>query len=133
MNTNLYTNQPKLTPPAETLSVNAGKKGTFVLPVTDLMFLQATSNYSWLYWRDGQRMLMARTLKYYQPHLPGTLFVRLHRNCIVNIQYIERVEHTDSDKGGFAYLKSGVVLPVSRRRWYAVRRMFNRSQTLLTD
>lgn len=133
MNTILYTNQPKIAQPAETLSVYAGKKGSVVLPVKDLMFLRATSNYSWLYWKDGQRMLMSRTLKYYQPHLPDTFFVRLHRNCIVNIQYIERMEHIDPDKGGFAYLKSGVVLPVSRRRWYTVRRMLSRSQKSMTD
>lgn len=133
MNTALYTNRPNFSKSAETNSLYVDKKAPFALPVTDLMFLQATSNYSWLYWKDGQRMLMSRTLKYYQPYLPGTLFIRLHRNCIVNIHYIERVEQTHPDKGGFAYLKSGVVLPISRRRWYAVRRTFSRSQKLLTD
>ena len=133
MNSSLYTNQPNPSKPAETYNMYVGQKGPFALPVTDLMFLQATSNYSWLYWKDGQRILMARTLKYYQPHLPGALFIRMHRNCIVNINYIERLEKIYPDKGGLAYLKSGVVLPISRRRWYTVRRMVSRSQKMLAD
>ena len=101
--------------------------GQLVLPVSELIFLQATGNYSWLYWKDGQRMLMPRTLKYYIPQLPTEGFIRLHRNCIVNQQYIVRMERTDPDKGGLVYLQSGVVLPVSRRRWFAARRLFSRN------
>jgi DNA-binding LytR/AlgR family response regulator len=90
------------------------------------MFLQATGNYTWLYWRDGQRMLMPRTLKYYIPQLPAEWFVRLHRNCVVNLGYIERIERINSDKGGLVYLPSGVVLPVSRRRWFATKRLLSK-------
>jgi len=88
------------------------------------MFLQATGNYSWLHWKDGQRILMPRTLKYYVPQLPDNWFVRLHRNCIVNLHYIDRMERIDPDKGGFVHLRSGTILPVSRRRWFAVRKLF---------
>lgn len=97
--------------------------GQLTLPVADLVFLQATGNYTWLYWRDGQRMLMPRTLKYYIPQLPPDLFARLHRNSVVNLAYVERIERIDSDKGGFVYLRSGVVLSVSRRRWFATKRL----------
>lgn len=88
--------------------------------VADLVYLQAVANYSWLNWVDGRRMLMPRTLKYYSPKLPTDWFVRLHRNCVVNRRYVERLERTDT--GGLVHLSTGDVLPVSRRRWSAVRR-----------
>lgn len=89
-------------------------------PVGDLVYLQAVANYSWLNWVDGRRMLMPRTLKYYSPKLPAELFVRLHRNCVVNKRYVARLERTDT--GGLVHLSTGEVLPVSRRRWGMVRR-----------
>lgn len=88
--------------------------------VADLVYLQAVANYSWLNWADGRRMLMPRTLKFYSPKLPNEWFVRLHRNCVVNRCYVERLERTET--GGLVHLSTGEVLPVSRRRWSAVRR-----------
>ena len=88
--------------------------------VSDLVYLQAVANYSWLNWADGRRMLMPRTLKYYSPQLPNELFIRLHRNCLVNRRFVGRLERTDT--GGLVHLTTGEVLPVSRRRWSLVRR-----------
>lgn len=88
--------------------------------VGDLVYMQAVANYSWLNWVDGRRMLMPRTLKFYTPKLPADWFIRLHRNCIVNRHYVDRLERTDT--GGLVHLTTGDVLPVSRRRWSTVRR-----------
>ena len=94
--------------------------GRQTFSVTDLVYLQAVANYSWLNWVDGRRMLMPRTLKFYAPKLPAEWFVRLHRNCVVNRHYVERLERTMT--GGLVHLSTGEVLPVSRRRWSTVRR-----------
>lgn len=112
--------------PTEALKVHVDKVGKIIFPVTDLMFLQAAGNYCWMYWKDGQRILVARTLKYYEPQLPDSWFIRPHRNCIVNIQYIERMLPIYPDKGGLLHLRSGIVLPVSRRRWLAIKKLYNR-------
>ncbi|UFH57050.1 LytTR family DNA-binding domain-containing protein [Spirosoma sp. KNUC1025] len=96
------------------------ESGRQVFSVDDLVYLQALANYSWLNWVDGRRMLMPRTLKYYAPKLPAELFIRLHRNCVVNRQFVERLERTET--GGLVHLSTGEVLPVSRRRWSLVRR-----------
>jgi DNA-binding LytR/AlgR family response regulator len=96
------------------------ESGRQSFPVDDLVYLQAVANYSWLNWVDGRRMLMPRTLKYYAPKLPSDWFIRLHRNCVVNRRYVERLERTDT--GGLVHLSTGEVLPVSRRRWSTVRR-----------
>lgn len=126
MRSHLYTTPQKTALPTDAIQMYVRDSGQLALPVSDLMFLQATGNYSWLYWKDGQRMLMPRTLKYYVPQLPAAWFIRLHRNCIVNLQYIERIERIDPDKGGLVYMRSGAVLPVSRRRWFAAKRLLSR-------
>jgi DNA-binding LytR/AlgR family response regulator len=102
------------------LKVYLRETGRQSFPVSDLVYLQAVANYSWLNWVDGRRMLMPRTLKYYSPKLPNAWFVRLHRNCVVNRRYVERLERTET--GGLVHLSTGDVLPVSRRRWSVVRR-----------
>ncbi|GAB3575202.1 hypothetical protein GCM10027578_39010 [Spirosoma luteolum] len=96
------------------------ESGRQSFPVGDLVYMQAVANYSWLNWMDGRRMLMPRTLKYYTPKLPAEWFIRLHRNCVVNRRYIERLERTDA--GGIVHLTTGDQLLVSRRRWSTVRR-----------
>lgn len=118
--------------PTSALKMHVRNTGKITLPFADLMFLQATGNYSWLHWKDGQRMLLPRTLKYYEPQLPIELFVRAHRSCIINIHYIERMVPTYPDRGGFIHLRSGDVLPVSRRRWVAIRKIYQ-SLPSITD
>ena len=103
--------------------------GRQLFSVGDLVYLQAVANYSWLNWSDGRRMLMPRTLKYYSPQLPNELFIRLHRNCVVNRHFVERLERTDT--GGLVHLKTGEVLPVSRRRWSLVRRQLTSHRAYL--
>ncbi|WP_461043311.1 LytR/AlgR family response regulator transcription factor [Spirosoma harenae] len=103
--------------------------GRQYFPVSELVYLQAVANYSWLNWADGRRMLMPRTLKYYSPQLPNELFIRLHRNCVVNREYVVRLERTDT--GGLVHLSTGETLPVSRRRWSLVRRQLTSQRPYL--
>jgi DNA-binding LytR/AlgR family response regulator len=110
--------------PANSLKLHVQNTGKVRLPFADLMFLQASGNYSWLHWKDGKRVLLPRTLKYYVPKLPSDLFVRAHRSCIINVYYIERMQPTYPDRGGVIHLRSGDVLPVSRRRWVAIKKIF---------
>jgi DNA-binding LytR/AlgR family response regulator len=102
-----------------TLKLYIRETGRKNYPVENLVYLQGVTNYSWLNWVDGQRMLMPRTLKFYSPKLPADLFIRLHRNCIVNRRFITELQRTDT--GGIVHLSTGEVLPISRRRWTAVK------------
>ncbi|GAB2555911.1 hypothetical protein GCM10027190_02500 [Spirosoma areae] len=97
-------------------------EGAQWLPVSDLMYLESELNYTWLHWADGRRVFIPRTLKWFEDKLPPAWFLRLHRHCLVNRRYIERVEMTLT---GRLYLHTGVVLPVSRRRWPRLRRQMD--------
>jgi DNA-binding LytR/AlgR family response regulator len=110
---------------APVLHMHITNTGKISLPVTNLIYIQATGNYSWLHWNDGQRILMPRTLKFYESQLSASWFVRTHRKCLINLHYIERMQaYYPANRGGLIYLRSGAVLPVSRRRWVAIRSLY---------
>lgn len=88
--------------------------------VANLVYLQSETNYTWLNWKDGKRMLMPRTLKFYEPKLPTRFFLRLHRNCLVNTRYIAGVERDQT--GPYVCLTTGERLPISRRRWTTIKK-----------
>ena len=94
--------------------------GQRIFSIGDLVYLQSETNYTWLNWVAGKPMLMPRTLKFYEPKLPRKSFLRLHRNCLVNMQFVAGVERNDA--GTFVVLTTTERLPVARRRWTAIKR-----------
>ncbi|MBO0930046.1 LytTR family transcriptional regulator DNA-binding domain-containing protein [Fibrella sp. HMF5036] len=106
-----------------TLQIYLHNMGQQRMPVCDLVLLQSEANYTWLVWTDGQRLLMPRTLKYYEAKLPVNGFVRLHRNCAVNVHHI--VEIRRKVKVVEVQLSNGVCLTVARRRWSSVKQQFS--------
>ncbi|RRB10944.1 LytR/AlgR family response regulator transcription factor [Larkinella knui] len=87
-----------------------------VFQSSDLVCLQGDGNYTWLHWRDHPSIIMPKTLKQLAGILPAESFARVHRNSIVNCQYVERVERLKTGLGAI-HLKNGMVVPISRRRW----------------
>jgi DNA-binding LytR/AlgR family response regulator len=92
-----------------------GGRGRQRFFLDDLIRMQADTNYTWLIWQNGERVLMPRTLKYYEERLPAEQFIRLHRHCIVNIKAIVRVERPRC-KSMTVELNTGECIAVSRRR-----------------
>ncbi|MBO0938569.1 LytTR family transcriptional regulator DNA-binding domain-containing protein [Fibrella sp. HMF5335] len=111
------------TPPQATLQIYQHNMGQQRMPVCELVLLQSNANYTWLVWTNGQRLLMPRTLKYYESKLPTSGFVRLHRNCTVNVQHIKAI--TRKVRVVEVQLSNGVCLTVARRRWTLVKRQFS--------
>ena len=127
MNTALQTtsnaNNATNAPMQATLQIYLHNMGQQRMPVCDLVLLQSEANYTWLVWTNGQRLLMPRTLKYYEGKLPIGGFVRLHRNCAVNVHHI--VEIRRKVKVVEVQLSNGVCLTVARRRWTQVKQQFS--------
>ncbi|GAB3246287.1 hypothetical protein GCM10027347_01040 [Larkinella harenae] len=59
---------------------------------------------------------MPKTLKQLAAILPEGGFARIHRNSIVNCEYVKSLERSKGGAGTI-YLVDGTALPVSRRRW----------------
>ena len=105
------------------LRVYAKDIKTKLLPVAELVYLESDRSYTWLQWADGRRVLLSYTLKTLHERLPPVWFIRLHRNCIVNRRFIDRIEV--SEKGPQVHLTTGMVFPISRRQWASLRKEIN--------
>jgi DNA-binding LytR/AlgR family response regulator len=71
------------------------KKLILVREVTSVI---AYGEYSWVYWDKGKGALLRKGLKQWESELPEGEFVRIHRNAIVNLAFMERLERLPSGR-----------------------------------
>ncbi len=112
------TNTLASTPP--TPHLHFYHQGRQSMPLCELVSLQSAENYTWLIWANGKRLLMPRTLKYYEAQLPTDGFIRLHRNYAVNVSHIVAVRQL-TRLSIEVTLSNGMRLAVARRRWIQIR------------
>lgn len=86
------------------IAVKSGSK-IHVIPIPDILYLQADGDYVQIYTKDG-RYMKEQTMKYYDENLPTAQFVRVHRSFIVNIESISRIEQYEKQNQLLA-LKNG--------------------------
>jgi CheY-like chemotaxis protein len=84
-----------------------------------LAYFSGADNYTWVYFRNGKRKLVAKPLAYFEKQLPG--FVRIHKTALINPAFVADIEPPPRPKmAGAVRLQDDTLLPVSRRRWAAV-------------
>lgn len=100
--------------------------GARFLEVSAIGAILSCENYSELHLVSGERLLVRHTLKSWEDTLPAPPFARAHRQALVNLTALARIEDDGSD-GPLLHL-TGVRLPlrVSRREWSELRMMLPR-------
>lgn len=93
--------------------------GIKIIPLNNVSYFAAEDDYVMIYYNEG-KALKPKTMKYYEDHLPPTLFMRVHRSYIVNVEHINRLEPYSKDNY-VAVLKSGEKIPVSRAGYKMLR------------
>jgi CheY-like chemotaxis protein len=108
--------------PADTLLVKCGNRRQFI-KLTEVKVVTANGEYSMVHWGQGQKMLLRKPLKQWLKELPAVQFVRIHRQAIINLAFIDFMEEP-ADGQLIVHLKeSDLLFPVSQRG----RSRFNRS------
>jgi two-component system LytT family response regulator len=97
--------------------------GIKIIPLNLISYLASEDDYVMIYYNEG-KALKPKTMKYYEDHLPPSLFMRVHRSYIVNIEQITRLEPYSKDNY-VAVLKSGEKIPVSRTGYKMLREKLN--------
>lgn len=82
--------------PGDRVYLKGERHGRFVA-LADLAAIIADDNYTEVFVADGERFLLRRSLRAWESCLPATQFVRVHRQAIVNLAQIERIEAPDSE------------------------------------
>ena len=98
-------------PEAERIALPTLDGFTFV-ELASIVFCEAQSNYTRFKFRDGESVIVCRTLKDYENLLEEHGFFRIHRSHMINLRHLERYVR---GKGGYVVMSSGAELEVSPR------------------
>ncbi|MEM9000657.1 MAG: LytTR family DNA-binding domain-containing protein [Bacteroidota bacterium] len=94
--------------------------GFQVLNISDIFFCKADDNYTEIY-LEHKKILVSKTLKYFEDALTGSHFVRIHKSYLVNINEVKKYK---KGKGGSVVLTNGRELLVSSSKKAALLAFF---------
>ena len=93
-----------------------------VVSLEDIIRCQSDNNYTTFYFKNGKKLMVTKTLKYFADLLKESHFLRVHQSHLLNTKYIK--EYIKSD-GGYLVLKDGNTVPVSVRKKAKVLEILN--------
>lgn len=76
----------------ESILINLNRGKVKFIKISSIKYVQALNQYSKIVLDDGDSITLKRTLKTWEDKLPETMFVRIHRSYIINLNYIEKIE-----------------------------------------
>lgn len=101
------------------IALPAGEGFDFV-PVDDIAFLNAESNYTWVHLIAGKKYLVSKTLKDVSSMVTHRQFFRAHKSFVVNLNSVTRYIR---GQGGHLVLETGDKIPVSRGQKEALMKL----------
>ena len=88
-------------------------EGLQFIKLKEIIYMEATGNYTFFYLKDKQKIIVCRTLKDFEEMLPGDTFLRIHHSYIINKEYVEKYIRGE---GGQVVLSDGTTLDVAKRK-----------------
>jgi two-component system, LytTR family, response regulator len=90
-----------------------GVEGYSLIDYDEIIRLEASSNYTHIYCRNGKKHTVAKLLKDFEEQLSGEGFFRTHSSHLVNLSHVTKYLRGD---GGYLHLSDGTQIEVSRSR-----------------
>jgi len=84
-----------------------------LLDVKNIISCESESSYTTLYTSEGEKIMVAKTLRDYEEMLADCGFYRVHKSWLINIWQIRRFERQD---GGSIVMSNGLKIPVASRK-----------------
>ena len=112
--------------PASVLTKN-NRRQQF-LKLSEVKALLAYGEYSNVYWGEDQCLMFRKSLKQWGTELPPGQFVRVHRQAIVNLAYLDFVETDSAGKLRIHLRAFKQIIPVSQRAAAAFNRCLKKYQ-----
>ena len=97
-----------------------------IVNISDIKAITADGDYSYLITGSGHKHIFVKSLKEWELMLPTAYFTRIHRSCIINMQYVKHIEKWFSNTCRI-YLE-GLTDPftMSQRHTAAFRKQYKR-------
>ncbi len=84
-----------------------------IISIEDIIRCEADVNYTTFYLKNGEKLLVSKTLKEYAELLEHSDFYRTHQSHLVNLEHISRY---DKMEGGHLVMIDESIVPVSTRK-----------------
>lgn len=104
-------------PEQVSLKTNDGKNTE--INIDDIMYINASNNYSIIYLLDNKEIITSKTLKEFDLKLNNSGFLRIHKSYLINKSKITSIKKSDVIK---VTMSNGIILNVSRRK----KHLFNK-------
>jgi two-component system LytT family response regulator len=88
-------------------------EGLQFIEVGDIIYLEAESNYTFIFLQSGVKLTVSKTLKDFEELLPAQHFIRIHHSYIINKNHIRKYLKGD---GGQVLMSNEKLLDVARRK-----------------
>jgi len=87
--------------------------GLVFVRIQDIIYCEASSNYTDIFTSDGKKYIVSRTLKEYEDILVDQDFFRIHNSYLINLNAIVKYVRGD---GGYVVMSNNKSLDVSKRK-----------------
>jgi two-component system, LytTR family, response regulator len=88
-------------------------KGFTLVDFKDIVWLEASDNYTNLFLNTQKKIVASKTLKEFETILPDSEFFRIHRSALINVNYVKEYSNNE---GGEVILSDGTHVQVSKAR-----------------
>jgi len=87
--------------------------GLEFIHMDDILYCQSDGAYSYVYFTNGNKLYISKTLRYLEDALCNFHFFRVHNSYIVNLNHVKKYSKTD---GGLLIMSNGDQVRVSRSK-----------------
>ena len=109
-------------PAVQRIALTTGD-GMIFVPVDDIVYCEAESNYTSVALKDGKKVLVSKVLKDIDETLSGSGFYRIHNSFLINLNHIKKYVRGD---GGYVIMNNDVTVSISRSRRQEFMELFSK-------
>lgn len=91
------------------------KKNLGFKAVSSIVMIKSLKDYTSIHLSDNKKILIRKPMKYWETLLPNDKFVRIHKQTIVNLDFVEKAEAISSNRYLLKMKFDGSTLEVSQR------------------
>ena len=102
-----------------------GMEGFEVVKIGDIVSCEAHDNFTDFHFANRPKMMICRSLKFYEDLLAESGFMRIHKSHLINLEHVLKYLR---GKGGEITMSDGMVVPVSPQRKEALLERFERGR-----
>lgn len=99
------------------------KRSVHIVKASEILRCESDRNYTMIYFTNGKKMLVSKTLKYFDDHLTKSGFLRVHQSHLINSDHL--IRYDNGNNTGSITLSDKTLIPVSFRKKDSIRSYFN--------